>query len=87
MSTEPKIYRTSSYPKAAFFLCRDILPEVLPNPKRPQKAEFTAPITPELLRALADYEADAPVPVKTFIENIEVIKDKMMAVTRRGGAR
>jgi len=86
MSTE-KIFRTTDYKLAAFLLSRDILLEVRPNPHRPQKAEFTAPATDDLLRAVAEFNSDEPIPVQTFIENLEAIKDRMMDVTRGGGAR
>lgn len=83
MRTE-KVFRTSDYKLAAYLRSRDIILEAHPNPRRPQKVEFTAPATEALYRAVAEFNSDEPVPVQTFIENIEAVKDEMMSVIRGG---
>lgn len=80
-----KIFRTTDYKLAAYLSALNIILEAHPNPKRPTKVEFSTSASDELYRAVAAFNADELIPVKTFCDSMDAIKDQMMDIIR--GAR
>ena len=80
--SEEKIFRTTDYKLSTFLRTRNLPSETKPNPHRPRKAEFISPATDEIYKAVADYNKNESVPVQTYNENLEIVKDEVMEIVR-----
>ncbi len=75
-------FKTTDYRLAAYLLIRNITVDITANPLRPGKVEFLAPASEETLRAVSDFSLDKPVPVQSYNESLEAVKDRMMEISR-----
>jgi len=58
------------------------IPEVYPQLKRPNKAEFRFPADDIYFRAATEFTLNAPIPVQNFLDAQRLIRDMMMKITR-----
>ncbi len=77
-----EIFKTTDYRLAAYLRILNIPIEIKPNPLRPGKVEFLAPASEDTLRAVSDFSLDKPVPVQSYNESLEAVKDRMMEISR-----
>ncbi len=86
LSTEKKDFVCSDFRLAAWLISFDIPVTIESNPRRPQRAQFKAPATDRVYELIAQYNSNGLVPVLTLLENIEVLKDKIMEIRQNGRA-
>jgi hypothetical protein len=86
MMNMEKIFRTSDRKLSSYLHAKNnAIIAVQQNPRRSNKAELFFKATDKLYRDIADYNANEPVPVLTFIESLEIIMDHIKEVIRGAG--
>ncbi len=87
MMSEEKIFCTGDYKLAAWLFSKNHPINVQQNPRRPKKAEFVFSASDQLYIDIAEFNSNGLIPVLSYLENLDIMKDRMREVLLWGNKR